>query len=176
MTSSAAFEVTPCRQSACALSQSDINQTKLARSHTWYGRTFVKEQRINASQIWIYRLLVRSTGPSRKVQVIHARQHCRRYRRNQGRSAVQSVATTQTCRLNSSIRLRVLGRSRLGAQQAKQQSPARNNRTEPECGGQLPLDVRPRDQMRLKDFPSSSANRLAKIGAVKLGSSSLIER
>ena len=43
-------------------------------------------------------------------------------------------------------------------------------------GGQLPFERRARDQMRLKVLPSSSANRLAKIGAVKLGSSSLIER
>ena len=34
--------------------------------------------------------------------------------------------------------------------------------------GQLPLDVGPRDQTRLKVLPSSSAKRLAKIGAVKL--------
>lgn len=43
-------------------------------------------------------------------------------------------------------------------------------------GGQLPFEVRARDQIRLWVLPSSSANRLAKIGALKLGSSSLIER
>lgn len=55
-------------------------------------------------------------------------------------------------------------------------SPARQCRVGLGCGGQLPFEVRARDQIRLNDLPSSSANRLAKIGAVKLGSSSLIER
>ena len=36
--------------------------------------------------------------------------------------------------------------------------------------------MRARDQIKLKVLPSLSANGLAKIGAVKLGSSSLIER
>lgn len=56
------------------------------------------------------------------------------------------------------------------------QSPVRQCRTGRGCGGQLPFEVRARDQIRLKVLPSSSANRLAKIGALKLGSSSLIER
>jgi hypothetical protein len=55
-------------------------------------------------------------------------------------------------------------------------SPVQQCRTGRGCGGQLPFEVRPRDQMRFKVLPSSSANRLAKIGALKLGSSSLIER
>jgi hypothetical protein len=42
--------------------------------------------------------------------------------------------------------------------------------------GQSPLVRRARDQIRLCDLPSSSSNKLAKIGAVKLGSSSLTER
>jgi len=39
-----------------------------------------------------------------------------------------------------------------------------------------PFFLRLRDQIRLKPSPSSSSNRLAKIGALKLGSSSLSER
>jgi hypothetical protein len=39
-----------------------------------------------------------------------------------------------------------------------------------------PFFLRLRDQIRVKPSPSSSSNRLAKIGALKLGSSSLSER
>ena len=60
--------------------------------------------------------------------------------------------------------------------QQTRRSPARQRRAGRGCFGQLPFEVRARDQIRLKVLPSSSANRLAKIGAVKLGSSSLIER
>lgn len=42
--------------------------------------------------------------------------------------------------------------------------------------GQSPLRRLDRDQMRLYPSPLSSSNRLAKIGAVKLGSSSLRPR
>jgi len=42
--------------------------------------------------------------------------------------------------------------------------------------GHSPFFLRLRDQIRAKPSPSSSSNRLAKIGALKLGSSSLSER
>ena len=57
-----------------------------------------------------------------------------------------------------------------------QRSPDRQSRSGRRRLGQLPFEVRARDQIRLWVLPSSSANRLAKIGALKLGSSSLIER
>ena len=41
---------------------------------------------------------------------------------------------------------------------------------------QSPLRLLGRDQMRVKPSPSASSKRLAKIGALKLGSSSLSER
>ena len=57
-----------------------------------------------------------------------------------------------------------------------QRSPARRLPGGACLAGQSPPERRARDQIRLKLLPSSSSKRLAKIGAVKLGSSSLTER
>jgi len=62
-------------------------------------------------------------------------------------------------------------------QRARHERPARCVRARRLHGlVQSPLGVRPRDQTRVKVSPSPSAKRLAKIGALKLGSSSLTER
>ena len=65
---------------------------------------------------------------------------------------------------------------RTGVRNADVPRPDCSGRGDVVGGDQSPLDLRPRDQMRLKVSPPSSSNRLAKIGVVKLGSSSLTER
>lgn len=59
---------------------------------------------------------------------------------------------------------------------ANSKKPRPDNRTGLECLGQLPFVGRVRVQMRLNVLPSSSSNKVAKIAAGKLGSSSLTER